>query len=86
MELRWCVAQKLAPQWSPEQISGWLKQEFPTHQDMRISHEAIYRSLFIQTRGVLLCMFIRSSGIAEAATTSASPGKGRMDNLWKAHS
>src|SRR5580704_7307354 len=38
---------------SPEQISGWLKQEFPTHQDMRISHEAIYRSLFIQTRGVL---------------------------------
>ena len=40
-------------QWSPEQISGWLKQEFPTHQDMQISHEAIYRSLFIQTRGVL---------------------------------
>ena len=39
-------------QWSPEQISGWLKQEFP-HQDMQISHEAIYRSLFIQTRGVL---------------------------------
>jgi hypothetical protein len=33
-----------------------------------------------------LCMFIRSSGIAEASTTSASPGKGRMDNLWKAHS
>jgi len=52
-ELRWRVAQKLALQWSPEQISGWLKQEFPTHQDMQISHEAIYRSLFIQTRGVL---------------------------------
>src|SRR5437667_164804 len=51
--LRWRVAQKLALQWSPEQISGWLKQEFPTHQDMQISHEAIYRSLFIQTRGVL---------------------------------
>jgi IS30 family transposase len=47
------VAQKLALQWSPQQISGWLKQEFPTHQDMQISHEAIYRSLFIQTRGVL---------------------------------
>ena len=47
------MAQKLALQWSPEQISGWLKQEFPTDQDMRISHEAIYRSLFIQTRGVL---------------------------------
>src|SRR5262245_10322267 len=52
-ELRWRVAQKLVLQWSPEQISGWLKQEFPTDQDMQISHEAIYRSLFIQTRGVL---------------------------------
>jgi IS30 family transposase len=52
-ELRWRVARKLARQWSPEQISGWLKQEFPTDQDMQISHEAIYRSLFIQTRGVL---------------------------------
>jgi IS30 family transposase len=52
-ELRWRVAQKLALQWSPEQISGWLKQQFPTNQDMRISHEAIYRSLFVQTRGAL---------------------------------
>ncbi len=52
-ELRWRVAQKLALQWSPEQMSGWLKREFPTDQDMQISHEAIYRSLFVQTRGVL---------------------------------
>ncbi len=52
-ELRWRVAQKLALQWSPEQISGWLKQQFPTDRDMRMSHEAIYRSLFVQTRGVL---------------------------------
>ena len=51
--LRWRVAQKLALQWSPEQISGWLKREFPTDQEMQISHEAIYRSLFVQTRGVL---------------------------------
>ena len=36
-ELRWRVAQKLALQWSPEQISGWLKQQFPTDRDMRIS-------------------------------------------------
>ena len=42
-----------ALQWSPEQIAGWLKQEFPTHQDMQISREAIYRSLVIQTRGEL---------------------------------
>jgi len=52
-DLRWRVAQKLALQWSPEQISGWLKQHFPTDRDMRISHEAIYRSLFVQARGVL---------------------------------
>jgi len=52
-ELRWRVAQKLALQWSPDQISGWLKREFATDQDMQISHEAIYRSLFVQTRGVL---------------------------------
>jgi IS30 family transposase len=52
-ELRWRVAQKLALQWSPERISGWLRQHFPTDRDMRISHEAIYRSLFVQTRGVL---------------------------------
>ena len=52
-ELRWHVAQKLVLQWSPEQISGWLKREFSTDQDMQISHEAIYRSLFVQTRGVL---------------------------------
>jgi IS30 family transposase len=52
-ELRWRVAQKLTLQWSPEQISGWLKQQFPNDQNMQISHEAIYRSLFIQTRGVL---------------------------------
>lgn len=47
------VAQKLARQWSPEQISGWLKRQFPSDPDMQISHEAIYRSLFIQARGVL---------------------------------
>jgi IS30 family transposase len=51
--LRWRVAQKLALQWSPAQIAGWLKQQFPTDPDMQLSHETIYRSLFIQARGVL---------------------------------
>jgi IS30 family transposase len=51
--LRWRVAQKLALQWSPVQIAGWLKQRFPTDPDMQLSHETIYRSLFIQARGVL---------------------------------
>jgi IS30 family transposase len=52
-ELRWRVAQKLTLQWSPKQISGWLKRQFPADQSMQVSHETIYRSLFIQTRGVL---------------------------------
>ncbi len=52
-ELRWRVAQKLALEWSPEQISGWLKREFPADEGMQVSHETIYRSLFVQTRGVL---------------------------------
>jgi IS30 family transposase len=52
-ELRWCLAQKLALQWSPQQISGWLKREFASDEEMQISHETIYRSLFVQTRGVL---------------------------------
>ena len=43
-ELRWHVAQKLALQWSPVQISGWLKRQFPADQGMQVSHEAIYRS------------------------------------------
>jgi hypothetical protein len=39
--------------WSPEQISGWLKTQYPDDESMRVSHETIYRSLFIQARGVL---------------------------------
>jgi IS30 family transposase len=52
-ELRWRVAQKLVLDWSPEQISGWLKREYSAEEGMRVSHETIYRSLFAQTRGVL---------------------------------
>src|SRR5699024_9385919 len=51
--LRWRVVQKLALRWSPEQIGGWLRRAYPGDPSMRISHEAIYRSLFIQSRGVL---------------------------------
>ena len=51
--LRRIVARKLAPQWSPQQISGWLRCTFPSDADMRVSPETIYRSLFVQSRGVL---------------------------------
>ena len=52
-ELRNMVASKLILDWSPQQISGWLKTEYPDDESMRVSHETIYRSLFIQARGVL---------------------------------
>src|SRR6201989_827010 len=46
-------ASKLMLDWSPEQISAWLKIRYPNNESMRVSHETIYRSLFIQARGVL---------------------------------
>ena len=51
--LRELVASKLMLDWSPEQISGWLKMQYPEDGSLRVSHETIYRSLFIQARGVL---------------------------------
>ena len=51
--LRAAVAEKLSLDWSPEQVAGWLKRQFPDDKSMHVSHETIYRSLFIQARGVL---------------------------------
>ena len=51
--LRRIVADKLAQNWSPEQIAGWLRRTYPDDEDYRVSHETIYRSLFVQARGVL---------------------------------
>ncbi len=47
------VATKLNQQWSPQQIAGWLKRQYPHHEHQHVSHETIYRSLYIQARGVL---------------------------------
>jgi len=47
------VATKLQLNWAPEQIAGWLKIEFPGDESNQVSHETIYRSLFVQARGVL---------------------------------
>jgi len=51
--LREIVASKLALEWSPEQIAGWLKRTYPNDKALHVSHETIYKSLFIQSRGVL---------------------------------
>ena len=48
-----CVAQKLQLQWSPQQIAAWLVRRYPADQSMRVSHETIYRTLFVQARGAL---------------------------------
>lgn len=83
--LRDVVAAKLALQWSPEQISGWLERQYPNDQTMRVSHETIYRSLFIQARGVLkkeLIAHLRSRRMmrrSKHATTKGQP-RGQIVN------
>jgi IS30 family transposase len=51
--LRAIVGEKLKDRWSPEQIAGWLKTTYPNDPEMQVSHETIYRTLFIQSRGAL---------------------------------
>jgi IS30 family transposase len=47
------VSAKLRRKWSPKQIAGWLKRSFPKELHKQVSHETIYKSLYIQARGVL---------------------------------
>jgi IS30 family transposase len=47
------AADKLRRRWSPQQIAGWLKVTYPDDPEMRVSHESIYRALFVQSRGAL---------------------------------
>jgi IS30 family transposase len=61
--LRAVVEAKLELRWSPQQISGWLVEAFPDDREMRVSHETIYLSLFVQSRGALrkeLTRYLRS--------------------------
>jgi IS30 family transposase len=51
--LRRVVSLKLSENWSPEQIAGWLSRRFPKDKTMHVSHETIYKTLFVQARGVL---------------------------------
>lgn len=47
------VSEKLQRRWSPQQIAGWLKLTYPDDAEMQVSHESIYRTLFVQSRGAL---------------------------------
>ena len=79
-KLRTIVASKLILDWSPEQISAWLKVRYPNNESMRVSHETIYRSLFIQARGVLkkeLIQHLRSKRLIRSSRHARADGQSR---------
>ncbi len=78
--LRSTVARKLQDNWSPQQISGWLKMTHHNDRTMQLSHETIYRSLFIQARGVLkkeLVSHLRSRRMMRRSKASTTKGQPR---------
>jgi IS30 family transposase len=78
--LQMVVARKLADNWSPQQISGWLKVEYVNDPAMRISHETIYKSLFVQARGVLrkeLISRLRTRRLMRRGKSSTTRGQPR---------
>lgn len=79
-QLREIVAGKLKDDWSPQQISGWLTKMYHDDKAMRVSHETIYRSLFIQARGVLkkeLISHLRSKRMMRRGKSSSTEGQPR---------
>jgi IS30 family transposase len=78
--LRGAVASKLRSNWAPEQIAGWLKRSNPKDEHYRVSHETIYRSLFVQARGVLkkeLLGHLRSKRTIRRSKQAGRNGDGR---------
>lgn len=78
--LRRVVADKLQANWSPQQVSGWLREVHHNEPAMQISHETIYRSLFIQAKGVLkkeLIAHLRSGRAIRRGKTSTQKGQPR---------
>jgi IS30 family transposase len=75
-----CSGKEIGRHWSPQQVSGWLKVEYLDDRTMRVSHETIYKSLFIQARGVLkkeLISHLRSRRIMRRGKTSTTHGQTR---------
>ena len=78
--LRDLVATKLALEWSPEQISGWLARTYPGEHALQVSTETIYRSLFVQARGVLrkeLTAHLRTRRTMRRSVHATRKGQGR---------
>jgi len=79
------VAQKLQQLWSPEQIAGWLKYTYPDDESYQVSHETIYRSLYIQARGALkkeLLQHLRRTRVMRRSRshTQKTDDHGRISN------
>ena len=73
------VASKLKLRWSPDQVAGWLKHTYPDDENYQVSHETIYRSLFIQARGALkkeLLQHLRSQRVMRRSRAKSLKGKG----------
>jgi len=78
--LRRLVARKLRLRWSPEQIAGWLRYTFPAEAHLQLSHETIYRSLYVQARGVLkreLLRSLRTRRVMRRSRLASRAGQGR---------
>ena len=85
--LRGVVERKLEAKWSPQQISAWLALEYPDRPEMQVSHETIYQSLFVQSRGALrkeLHTCLRSGRAmrrAKAYVKANHIGQGKLKNM-----
>ncbi len=84
--LRRVVERKLADLWSPQQIAGWLAEEYPNDPEMRVSHETIYQSLFVQSRGALrkelhACLRTGRAMRRAKAYTKRNVGQGQLRNM-----
>jgi IS30 family transposase len=83
--LRAIVEEKLRRRWSPEQIAGWLKVSYPDDPEMQVSHESIYRTLFVQSRGALrreLTQYLRTGRVIRRPKGVRLPdGRGGRPNI-----
>lgn len=84
--LQCVVVRKLQLQWAPEQIAGWLKQAYPGDESKHVSHETIYKSLFIQARGALkkeLLVHLRTQRTIRRSkqATQKKQGLGQITNM-----
>ncbi len=78
--LRRIVAGKLSLQWSPEQISNWLERTYPHDESLQVSHETIYRTLYLQARGALkkeLIAHLRSHRLMRRSLRANNKGQPR---------